>query len=132
MSEDLTRLGPDNFEQLLLAWLYTSWAPELRHRSENRAADTHRGSDAAFLDRFLAGRGAGPHHFNFLVTDIEDALTLIKASGIDPHRGQPGQSGLEGGLPAPAQQPWHRHPGRSAPQRHRPVAHPAWYPSLCG
>ena len=55
------------------------------------------GSGAAFLDRFLAARGAGPHHFNFLVTDIEDALTLIKA-----------------------------------PQRHRPVAHPAWCPSLCG
>ncbi|MGH3214242.1 MAG: hypothetical protein ACRDL9_06660, partial [Trebonia sp.] len=30
------------------------------------------GPDAAFLERFLAGRGAGPHHFNFLVTDIED------------------------------------------------------------
>jgi hypothetical protein len=57
---------------------------EIRHRSENRAADTHRGSGAAFLDRFLAGRGVGPHHFNFLVTDIEDALTLIKASGIEP------------------------------------------------
>src|SRR5581483_11675460 len=24
------------------------------------------GPDAAFLDRFLAARGAGPHHFNFL------------------------------------------------------------------
>src|ERR1700761_6477817 len=42
------------------------------------------GRDAAFLDRFLAARGAGPHHFNFLVTDIEDALARIKASGIDP------------------------------------------------
>ena len=42
------------------------------------------GPDAAFLDRFLATRGAGPHHFNFLVTDIEDALTRIKASGIEP------------------------------------------------
>jgi hypothetical protein len=41
-------------------------------------------SGAAFLDRFLAGLGAGPHHFSFLVTDIEDALTLIKASGIEP------------------------------------------------
>jgi hypothetical protein len=27
------------------------------------------------------------------------------------HRGQPGQSGLEGGLPTHAQRPWHRHPG---------------------
>ena len=42
------------------------------------------GSGAAFLDRFLAGRDAGPHHFNFLVTDTEDALTLMKASGIEP------------------------------------------------
>jgi methylmalonyl-CoA/ethylmalonyl-CoA epimerase len=42
------------------------------------------GPDAAFLDRFLAARGAGPHHFNFLVTDIESALARIKASGIEP------------------------------------------------
>ncbi len=27
------------------------------------------GADAAFLERFLAARGAGPHHFNFIVTD---------------------------------------------------------------
>ncbi len=39
---------------------------------------------AAFLDRFLAARGAGPHHFSFLVTDIEGALARIKASGIEP------------------------------------------------
>ena len=42
------------------------------------------GPGAAFLDRFLATRGAGPHHFNFLVTDIEVALARIKASGIEP------------------------------------------------
>jgi methylmalonyl-CoA/ethylmalonyl-CoA epimerase len=42
------------------------------------------GPDAAFLDRFLATRGAGPHHFNFLVTDIGDALARIEASGIEP------------------------------------------------
>jgi methylmalonyl-CoA/ethylmalonyl-CoA epimerase len=42
------------------------------------------GPDAAFLDRFLAARGAGPHHFNFLVTDIEGALARIRASGIEP------------------------------------------------
>ena len=28
------------------------------------------GPDAAFLERFLASRGAGPHHLNFLVSDI--------------------------------------------------------------
>ena len=42
------------------------------------------GCDAAFLERFLASRGAGPHHFNFLVTDIEDALARIRTSGIEP------------------------------------------------
>ena len=42
------------------------------------------GPDAAFLERFLAARGAGPHHFNFMVTDIEDTLARIKAFGIEP------------------------------------------------
>ena len=32
------------------------------------------GPDAAFLERFLASRGAGPHHFNFIVPDIAAAL----------------------------------------------------------
>src|ERR1700730_1076735 len=39
------------------------------------------GPDAAFLDRFLDARGAGPHHFNFLVTDIRDALARVRALG---------------------------------------------------
>jgi methylmalonyl-CoA/ethylmalonyl-CoA epimerase len=42
------------------------------------------GPDAAFLERFLTTRGAGPHHFNFLVTDIEAALARARASGIEP------------------------------------------------
>ena len=42
------------------------------------------GPDAAFLERFLAARGAGPHHFNFLVTDIEDTLARIRDFGIEP------------------------------------------------
>ena len=42
------------------------------------------GPDAAFLDRFLATRGAGPHHLNFLVTDIEDTLARIRAFGLEP------------------------------------------------
>src|SRR6202012_3522127 len=42
------------------------------------------GPDAALLERFLAARGAGPHHFNFLVADIEDTLARIKAFGIEP------------------------------------------------
>lgn len=37
-----------------------------------------------FLERFLAARGAGPHHFNFMVTDIDAALARIRAFGIEP------------------------------------------------
>jgi len=42
------------------------------------------GPDAAFLERFLASRGAGPHHFNFIVTDIEATLARIRALGLEP------------------------------------------------
>jgi Glyoxalase/Bleomycin resistance protein/Dioxygenase superfamily len=42
------------------------------------------GPDAAFLERFLAARGAGPHHFNFIVTDIRATLAGIRALGIEP------------------------------------------------
>ena len=42
------------------------------------------GPDAAFLERFLATRGASPHHFNFIVTDIEATLAQIRAFGIEP------------------------------------------------
>jgi methylmalonyl-CoA/ethylmalonyl-CoA epimerase len=42
------------------------------------------GPDAAFLERFLDARGAGPHHFNFLVTDIEETLARIRAAGLEP------------------------------------------------
>jgi methylmalonyl-CoA/ethylmalonyl-CoA epimerase len=37
-----------------------------------------------FLERFLAARGAGPHHFNFMVTDIESTLARVRAFGIEP------------------------------------------------
>jgi methylmalonyl-CoA/ethylmalonyl-CoA epimerase len=40
--------------------------------------------EADFLERFLAARGAGPHHLNFMVTDIETALARIRAFGIEP------------------------------------------------
>ncbi len=42
------------------------------------------GPDAAFLERFLAARGAGPHHFNFIVTDIQATLAGLQALGIEP------------------------------------------------
>jgi methylmalonyl-CoA/ethylmalonyl-CoA epimerase len=42
------------------------------------------GPDAAFLGRFLAAHGAGPHHFNFIVSDIEDTLARLKDFGLEP------------------------------------------------
>jgi methylmalonyl-CoA/ethylmalonyl-CoA epimerase len=42
------------------------------------------GPDAVFLERFLAARGAGPHHFNFIVTDIQATLARIRTLGIEP------------------------------------------------
>ncbi len=42
------------------------------------------GPDAAFLERFLAALGAGPHHYNFIVTDIHATLARIRALGIEP------------------------------------------------
>src|SRR6266536_6412313 len=42
------------------------------------------GPDAAFLERFLAARGAGPHHFNFIVTDIHATLAAVRSLGIEP------------------------------------------------
>jgi len=42
------------------------------------------GPGAAFLERFLAAHGAGPHHFNFIVTDIEATLAGLRALGIEP------------------------------------------------
>jgi methylmalonyl-CoA/ethylmalonyl-CoA epimerase len=42
------------------------------------------GPHAAFLERFLAGHGAGPHHFNFIVDDIEHTLARIRALGLEP------------------------------------------------
>lgn len=42
------------------------------------------GPDSAFLERFLAARGPGPHHFNFIVPDIRATLSRIEAAGIEP------------------------------------------------
>jgi methylmalonyl-CoA/ethylmalonyl-CoA epimerase len=45
---------------------------------------TPTGPDGGFLERFLSSRGAGPHHFNFHVPDIEATLTRVRAAGIEP------------------------------------------------
>jgi Glyoxalase/Bleomycin resistance protein/Dioxygenase superfamily len=42
------------------------------------------GPDAAFLERFLAARGAGPHHVTFIVSDIRAILAGIRELGIEP------------------------------------------------
>jgi methylmalonyl-CoA/ethylmalonyl-CoA epimerase len=42
------------------------------------------GPDAAFLERFLAARGPSPHHFNFIVSDIEHTLGRLRALGLEP------------------------------------------------
>ena len=42
------------------------------------------GADSAFLDRFLNTRGAGPHHFNFIVPDINATLSRLRAVGVEP------------------------------------------------
>jgi catechol 2,3-dioxygenase-like lactoylglutathione lyase family enzyme len=42
------------------------------------------GADAAFLERFLAERGPGFHHLNFIVPDIDVTLGRIRALGIEP------------------------------------------------
>ena len=42
------------------------------------------GPDAAFLERFLESRGPGPHHFNFLVSDIDAMLARIRTAGLEP------------------------------------------------
>jgi methylmalonyl-CoA/ethylmalonyl-CoA epimerase len=44
------------------------------------------GPDAGFLERFLDARGAGPHHLNFIVPDIEETLSRVTALGIEPVR----------------------------------------------
>jgi catechol 2,3-dioxygenase-like lactoylglutathione lyase family enzyme len=42
------------------------------------------GPDAAFLERFLTAHGPGPHHLNFIVSDIGDTLARIRALGVEP------------------------------------------------
>jgi len=42
------------------------------------------GPDAAFLERFLADRGPGFHHLNFIVPAIDVTLGKIRALGAEP------------------------------------------------
>jgi hypothetical protein len=72
------------------------------------------GPDAAFLERFLVARGAGPHHFNFLVTDIESTrrrrvqrpgLRARRPAGQAP-RPDRGTGGREAGPGQPLRPQW--------------------------
>ncbi len=72
-------------------WAYGSDSPGFRWEQLKFAAGPKielltptGGPDAAFLERFLTARGAGPHHLNFMVTDIEATLAGIRALGIEP------------------------------------------------
>jgi methylmalonyl-CoA/ethylmalonyl-CoA epimerase len=42
------------------------------------------GPAAAFLERFLADRGPGAHHVNFITRDITAALARVRDLGIEP------------------------------------------------
>jgi methylmalonyl-CoA/ethylmalonyl-CoA epimerase len=42
------------------------------------------GADSAFLEQFLAARGPGFHHLNFVVPAIEVTLAKIRALGVEP------------------------------------------------
>jgi methylmalonyl-CoA/ethylmalonyl-CoA epimerase len=42
------------------------------------------GRDSEFLERFLTSHGPGPHHLNFIVSDIGATLSRVRALGIEP------------------------------------------------
>jgi methylmalonyl-CoA/ethylmalonyl-CoA epimerase len=42
------------------------------------------GADGVFLERFLASRGPGPHHLTFIVADLRQTLSDVRANGIEP------------------------------------------------
>jgi methylmalonyl-CoA/ethylmalonyl-CoA epimerase len=72
-------------------WAYGGHSPGFRWGQLEYAAGPKielltptEGPHAAFLERFLAAHGAGPHHFNFLVTDITEVLARIRAFGLEP------------------------------------------------
>jgi methylmalonyl-CoA/ethylmalonyl-CoA epimerase len=90
-----TRALPDGWDLFggLLggSWVYGGdspgfWWGQLQFRSGPKIEllTPSGGPDSAFLERFLVGRGAGPHHFNFIVPDIHATLTRIRAVGIEP------------------------------------------------
>jgi catechol 2,3-dioxygenase-like lactoylglutathione lyase family enzyme len=73
------------------SWVYGGdspgfWWGQLRFRTGPKVEllTPTGGPDAAFLERFLAARGAGPHHLNFIVPDINATLSRVRAVGIEP------------------------------------------------
>ena len=59
------------------------------------------GPPDGFLHRFIAARGAGPHHVTFKVPDIHAALDRARALGYEPVGVDDRLPALEGGVPAP-------------------------------
>ena len=41
-------------------------------------------ADGGFLERFLASRGPGPHHFTFIVADLSKTLSEVRTRSIEP------------------------------------------------
>ena len=66
-----------------LRWLLVGPAG-VRRRTEDRADDTHPRSRRGLPGALPGYPRAGPHHFNFIVTDIEATLARIRAAGIEP------------------------------------------------
>ena len=52
--------------------------------TENRADDIHRRPRRGLPGALPGDPRSGPHHFNFIVTDIEATLVRIRALGIEP------------------------------------------------
>jgi methylmalonyl-CoA/ethylmalonyl-CoA epimerase len=61
--------------------LITPIAPSVAHGSGPAGSAP---PNTGFLERFLATRGPGPHHYNFIVPDIERTLASVASLGIEP------------------------------------------------
>lgn len=73
------------------AWAYGDdspgfWWGQLRYTSGPKVEllTPTTGAESAFLERFLADRGPGFHHLNFIVPAISVTLGKIRALGIEP------------------------------------------------
>ena len=64
--------------------------------------------NGAFLHRFLARNGPGPHHITFKVPDLDAALERVRERRTLAGRREPGRSAVARGVPPPERGPRHR------------------------